>query len=320
MRTFVHRQSSQSLSLLCRKCVSVLWRAPPRFYFNGIPRALRIPASFLRGGFENYFWSSQLDVLFFDLARSTRGSYKYLSFNYKNQSQSFRVNLEEDITNFLRVVKGHFQINDEIAIGFRLASTETIIVIMRTEDFWLLSADALPEYDIIAREKKGESPELLPSCEHELDVSRLRTSRPSNVDLKNPRTDSAFPRGWDVCAKESDRAGSYRSPCLVWKIWRGGCWFILMIARSTSFLLFVSSIMSLLTSFARIFIPCWLSLIRAVFLYNVVWALLVGEWYPVYWGRDKLHWNECIREEENELYPRKTGTSFSKIDTLTALL
>ena len=249
---------------------------------GGISTEYRKCSEFLVHFFVEFLktnWSSQSDVLFFDLARSTRRSYKSLSFNYKNQSQSFRVNLEEDITNFLRVVKGHFQINDEIAIGFRLASTETIIVIMRTEDFWLLSADALPEYDIIAREKKGESPELLLSHKHESGVSRFRPSRTSDVDPKNLRSDSAFPGGSDVCAKESDKVDSKQSPCLVSKIWRGSCWFSLIIARSISFVLVVSSrlcfisfILSLLTSFASNFVSA--DFLPSVLYSSTMWCEL----------------------------------------------
>lgn len=118
-------------------------------------------------------WTS----FFFDLARSPGESYKSLSFNYKNQSQRFVVNVERDMTNFLRTIKGHFQINDDIPIAFRLPATEPIIDIMRTEDFWLLSTDAAPEYDIIAHGKKGESRERLSLHTHESGVSRIRPSR-----------------------------------------------------------------------------------------------------------------------------------------------
>jgi hypothetical protein len=137
--------------------------------------------------------SSPLDVLFFDLAQPTSGSYRSLSLNYKNQSQRFAVNLEQDMTNFLRSIKGHFQIEDDIPIDFRLIATETNINIMRTEDFWLLSTDAVPEYDIIAYEKKGESPELLASHKHESGISRIRSSRTFTVDTKKPSTRFSIP-------------------------------------------------------------------------------------------------------------------------------
>ena len=126
-------------------------------------------------------WSSQLDVLFFDLAHPTRESYRSLSLNYKNKSKTFVVNVERDMANVQRVFKTHFEINNDTPIDFRLTGTEPIIDVMRTEDFWLLSTDAVPEYDIMDGGKKGE---FLRNFLHHINKSRALVA----FDLLEPPT------------------------------------------------------------------------------------------------------------------------------------
>ena len=87
------------------------------------------------------------------------------------------------------------------------------------------------------------------------------------------RLDSASLWGSDVFVKESNKIGSKWSPRLASKIWRGGCWFSLITARSISFVLFVSFILSLATWFTNTSVPHWFSLIRAIFLYNVSFGI-----------------------------------------------